>query len=207
MANDFTDDTLLARWLSGELSDAELKALRERPDFADYERLATAGSRLRVPEYDAAAELAKLQQRQAQEKVALKQKKVVTRRLLQPVHYWSAAVAAVLLVVAWVIWPESEQRIYASAGEPAKTTKLLDGSVVKLNAGSNFGFTEGAQRLGKLEGEGYFEVRKSDVPFVVETELGTVTVLGTQFNVYARDGEFRVACTEGKVSVSFDGVP
>ena len=70
MANEFSDDTLLARWLSGELSEAERQEVESRPDFADFQRIAAAGSRLRVPNYDAAAELTRLQRRQEDLKVA-----------------------------------------------------------------------------------------------------------------------------------------
>ena len=38
--------------------------------------------------------------------------------------------------------------------------------------------------------------------FLVKTELGTVRVLGTSFNVYEREGNFEVQCLTGKVEVS-----
>ena len=39
---------------------------------------------------------------------------------------------------------------------------------------------------------------------MVETDLGDVTVLGTQFNVFARGQQLKVSCFEGVVSVSLD---
>ena len=39
--------------------------------------------------------------------------------------------------------------------------------------------------------------------FTVSTEVGTVTVLGTQFNVEQRKGFFEVTCYEGLVSVIY----
>lgn len=202
MANEFSDDTLLARWLAGTLSEEELRELRDRPDFADYEQLVKASDKLTVPPYDAAAELARLQERKAELKAA---PQPAGRRTLRAVHYWSAAVAAALVLVLWVIWPSSAQEIYADAGTPISTSNLKDGSVLQLNASSSFKFSVADQRLGELSGEGFFEVQKSEVPFVVATELGTVTVLGTSFNVYAREGRFEVACVTGRVRVSFSG--
>ena len=51
-----------------------------------------------------------------------------------------------------------------------------------------------------LEGEGYFRVKKGST-FTVNTPSGSVTVLGTQFNVNSRNNYFEVICYEGKVSV------
>lgn len=203
MANQFSDDTLLARWLSGELSEAELQQLQSRPDFADFQRIAEAGSRLQVPEYDAATELTRLQARQQELKAAAKATPQQTKPFLRAVHYWSAAAGVALLLAAWFVWPPSVQEIYANAGTSLIKKNLMDGSVVQLNAGSNFTFAVNEQRQGELTGEGFFEVEKSAVPFVVETDFGTVTVLGTSFNVYARDDDFRVACATGRVRVTF----
>lgn len=208
MANEFSDDTLLARWLSGELSEAEQQELQARPDFVDFQRIATAGANLKMPSYNAATELVRLQARQEELKASAKVKKMPAKRSLGAIRYWSAAAAAVaILAVAWfLLKPESPQEIYAAAGTPSVKTNLRDGSVAQLNAGSRLTFAVEEQRLGNLEGEGFFEVEKSDIPFVVQTELGSVTVLGTSFNVYARGEDFRVSCSTGKVRVRFSGV-
>ncbi len=198
MEPSFQDETLLARWLSGELSPAEEKALRERPDFADYERIAQSASQLRAPDYDARAELARLKARRAT---------AATTRTLHPRprpksrRLWYAAAAAItLLLAAWFLLPKAGDH-YEERGEHL----LADGSNVQLNAGSELSFLEGETRAATLSGEAFFEVAKKDIPFVVTTELGTVTVLGTSFNVYERGQEMRVACQTGKVSVQFSG--
>ncbi|SEP78889.1 FecR family protein [Neolewinella agarilytica] len=197
MEPSFQDETLLARWLSGELSPAEEKALRERPDFADYERIAQLSSQLRAPDYDARAELARLKARRA---TAAKTR---TLPLRQRPHYrwaWYAAAAVTLLLAAWFLLPKAGDH-YEETGKHL----LADGSSVQLNASSKLSFLEGETRAATLSGEAFFEVEKKDVPFVVTTELGTVTVLGTSFNVYERGQEMRVACQTGKVSVQFSG--
>ena len=56
----------------------------------------------------------------------------------------------------------------------------------------------------KLQGEAYFKVTKGK-KFDVETKQGTISVLGTQFNVLERNGIFKVTCFEGKVSVDYKG--
>ncbi|HAA21067.1 MAG TPA: hypothetical protein DCP28_20760, partial [Cytophagales bacterium] len=54
-----------------------------------------------------------------------------------------------------------------------------------------------------LEGEAFFEVEKGS-SFVVETEAGNVSVLGTSFNVRQRAAALEVVCYTGKVGVSVD---
>ena len=85
--------------------------------------------------------------------------------------------------------------------------KLLDGSVVKLNAGTtirydnNFGLNN---RKVELEGEAYFEVAKNEkLPFKVKTKEIAVIALGTIFNVKAYGDEDKVETTllEGSVRV------
>ena len=63
---------------------------------------------------------------------------------------------------------------------------LPDGSEVWLNSGSTLSYPQkfdGKKRLVKLDGEAYFDVKKSKTPFEVETNNVKVNVLGTAFNV------------------------
>ncbi len=84
-----------------------------------------------------------------------------------------------------------------------KRFELPDGSNVILNCGSTIEFNE---RFGeenrniKLSGEAYFSVTKNSIPFIVATENARVKVLGTKFNVWARNNSTRVIVKEGKVN-------
>ena len=64
---------------------------------------------------------------------------------------------------------------------------LPDGSVAWLNTNSKLTYPEkfsDKYRKVKLEGEGYFKVKKNEqAPFFVETNQMTVNVLGTSFDV------------------------
>ena len=88
------------------------------------------------------------------------------------------------------------------------TIELPDKSVVKLNAGSKLIYYPDEwdkTRSLELQGEALFQVENGST-FKVLTELGKVQVLGTVFNVYAREKKFTVACQSGLVSVTnFDG--
>ena len=111
--------------------------------------------------------------------------------------------AAVALLVAF-----SFMRFYSiSHSTPfgqQMTVALPDGTSVQLNAGSEISYHPYYWRFKRdvtLQGEAYFEVEKGSA-FTVSSDLGTTTVLGTKFNVFARGITYRVACYEGSVQVS-----
>ncbi|MDR2917202.1 MAG: DUF4974 domain-containing protein [Tannerella sp.] len=66
--------------------------------------------------------------------------------------------------------------------------KLADGTRVFINSGSILKFPSffaGKERRVELEGEAYFEVEKSEIPFIVRIQNAEIEVLGTSFNVSA----------------------
>ena len=96
-----------------------------------------------------------------------------------------------------------------------KTTKLAqkeniiltDGSKIILNAESKIAYDRNyntKNRFINLKGEAYFQVQDSDLPFIVETAHGKITVMGTSFNVRSRKDGFEVGVNEGIVSISND---
>ncbi|MFC6099647.1 FecR family protein [Olivibacter domesticus] len=85
-----------------------------------------------------------------------------------------------------------------------KEYKLVfsDGSKVWLNAGSALSFPRQFARKERrvtLNGEAYFMVNhlspKKAIPFIVETRLQKVYVLGTEFNVNAYEDEGKISTT------------
>jgi len=90
---------------------------------------------------------------------------------------------------------------------------LPDGSVVKLNAGSNLDYHYdkiSQTRKVDFSGEAFFEVTKSKKPFVIETADGLkVKVLGTKFNLstYPEDRTAQTSLFEGKIELSQNGSP
>lgn len=98
------------------------------------------------------------------------------------------------------------QKISVPAGQRVHIL-LPDSSSVWLNSGSTLEYAAAfgrKQRVVKLDGEGYFDVRHQDgKPFVVHTPQADVTDLGTKFNVeaYSRTGSFVASLMEGKISV------
>jgi len=88
-----------------------------------------------------------------------------------------------------------------------KWITLADGSKVRLNALSTLSFPErfrDSLREVVLSGEAFFEVSRDPTkPFIIVTEEVKTRVLGTSFNVSAREGSDRIEVTvaSGKVRV------
>jgi ferric-dicitrate binding protein FerR (iron transport regulator) len=81
---------------------------------------------------------------------------------------------------------------------------LPDGSTVQLNAESKITVHPYWWRFSRqlaFEGEAFFKVEKGR-KFTVASTNGTTQVLGTSFNIYARENSYRVACLSGKVRVT-----
>lgn len=67
------------------------------------------------------------------------------------------------------------------------SVQLADGSTVMLNAGSELRFPEefrDSVRKVEIRGEGYFNVKRSDMPFIVQAGETQVKVYGTRFNMF-----------------------
>jgi len=85
---------------------------------------------------------------------------------------------------------------------------LADGTGIWLNSDSKLVYPVTFSRKTRkvwLTGEAYFEVEKDErKPFIVDTDLGEIKVLGTQFNVKCYPEESNVTATlvEGRVSFS-----
>lgn len=119
-------------------------------------------------------------------------------------RYFHAAAAVILLLIGIysvsVIY--SNQRMSTGFGNQTQIT-LPDGSLVSLNSGSKLVWNEkkfNRKRLVTLSGEAYFEIEKGG-EFIIQTENGTVEILGTKLNVFSREKEFWVSCLTGKVGV------
>lgn len=189
------EETFLAQWLEGKLSDTELKNRISEADYSDYLKLRKGleiSDQLNASTEDSFNKI--------QEKIANKKTRV---RKLYPVS-WSIGVAASIIVLfgLFSILGNNVITHETNFGE-TKTISLLDGSEVILNSKSTISFNESdweENRQLTLDGEAYFKVEKGST-FTVNTNNGSVTVLGTQFNINSTNDFFDVVCYEGKVRV------
>ncbi|ASV29340.1 FecR family protein [Maribacter cobaltidurans] len=193
-------ENYLAKWLNNELTEDELTEFKKSEEYATYQKIVDVTSGSEAPEFDMTKAWDNLQSRRAKETP-----KVIT---LSPFKAFLrvAAVIAVLLTGAYFYLNTQDETIRTQLAENREIT-LPDNSEIVLNAESKLSFNEknwDSKRAINLEGEAYFKVAKGK-KFTVTTTLGTVTVLGTQFNVENRNGFFEVTCYEGLVSVAYNG--
>lgn len=115
---------------------------------------------------------------------------------------WAVAAGFVLLVSLGSFLRFYTTSIETPAGEHLVVT-LPDGSTVKLNAESSLNYHPYWWKFKRelaFEGEGFFEVQKGK-KFSVVSAKATTQVLGTSFNILARDEAYTVTCITGTVKV------
>lgn len=122
-------------------------------------------------------------------------------RWFTPTTWAVAASIAVFLAIGSLILTHTT-RIASAKGEHLSVV-LPDGSNVLLNSESQLSYQKymwWKKREVTLKGEGFFKVMKGR-RFEVRTGKYVTSVLGTSFNVFARNNEVRVSCFTGKVGV------
>ncbi len=125
-----------------------------------------------------------------------------------------AALVAVGLFVSQLIWLEPRDgfgsgTILASDEGRPTTERLEDGTVVRVNAGSELAYAfAGDKREVKLSrGEAHFTVVEDPKrPFVVFVDKVQVVAVGTAFNVRRGTGRIDVFVTEGTVAIGSEAL-
>src|SRR6218665_1538867 len=187
---------LLAKWLNDDLSPDELAAFEASPDFEKYQKIKNYTARLEAGDLDENAMLSNI----------LSQKKTAPK-VVHLYKKWMFKAAAIFVLALGITFAMSlfvSQRETADFGKKTAFS-LPDNSEVVLNSGSEIHYKKwnwDNNRNLELKGEAYFKVAKGR-KFEVQTNLGKVTVLGTQFNVKARKNRFDVMCYEGRVKVTY----
>ncbi len=124
--------------------------------------------------------------------------------LIVPISKWKLYVAAsvVAIAISFGIFYTSQVEVVSTT--QATNFNLPDGSTVNLNLNSRASYNSVSwlfNRSVALSGEAFFTVKRGE-KFSVLTEGGTITVLGTSFNVLSRVNKFKVECFTGKVAVN-----
>ncbi|WP_417450646.1 FecR family protein [Kordiimonas sp.] len=117
----------------------------------------------------------------------------------------AAALIAVYVVLSGSEAPEAPLvQTYETAHSERRAVDLADGSIIELNAGSAIAvaYTEAERRITLERGQAIFTVAKNPKrPFVVRAGFGSVTAVGTVFNVRKTGGDVEVQVLEGTVAV------
>lgn len=183
----------LAKWLNNELEGEELKAFEASDDFAVYQKIKHYSAALKTPDFNDDKMLQTILKTKKSNKISMQ--KVLLR------------IAAVFIIGFGITIAVKNFANFTEFSANGVTTEFLlpDNSSVLLNAGSSVEYKKwnwNNERKLKLDGEAFFKVAKGK-KFVVATDLGNVTVLGTQFNVKNRNKRFDISCYEGKVQVNY----
>ena len=190
------EESFLAKWLDGTISDLTLKELVSEQDFIDYKKIKSGLELLDELNRPVATSFNALNN-------SIHKKRNFKHS--QATFKWGLSIAASILVVLGCYFAFNFEEItYKTSYAEQKTINLPDGSEVVLNAKSVINFNEKDwlnNRTILLKGEAFFKVKKGST-FSVQTPNGLVTVLGTQFNIKDTDTFFEVVCYEGKVSVT-----
>jgi transmembrane sensor len=188
-------EDLIQKWLNHELNAEELKAFKNLEDYETLVNMDTHLKAFKAPEYHTSEELnAVLKQ--------IKTPKTTSQNWVRA----ALRIAAVVVICFSVYYSLTLDTIVSTlAANKEPNIELPDASTVSLNALSTVTFNKhnwSKKRSVELDGEAFFKVAKGS-KFEVKTEAGTVTVLGTQFNIKQRNNYFEVICYEGKVGVTF----
>ena len=193
-------DDLLTKWLNNEISDAELEVLKSSPEYASYMRIAEASSKLSLPEFNEKETYSAIASKTSIQRVNERNSKVRPLRSMKA--FLKVAAVFAILFTGFHLINTLDTTVKTTIAEK-KTIELPDRTEVILNAQTEVKFNGknwNDSRNVSLNGEAFFKVSKGST-FNVNTAQGTVSVLGTQFNVFARDNKFYINCYEGLVSV------
>lgn len=191
----------ILKWFNGDISSEEIKALYPNEDFSTLEKASFYTKQIEVPKVNAEKALEAFKKRTFKKDTPKAEAKVI------PLHFKSflkvAAVLVVLLTSSYFLFFNTTKS-YSTEIAQTETLYLPDNSEVILNAQSKLAFNKKEWKKSRtlnLDGEAFFKVTKGE-KFTVNTDAGTIQVLGTQFNVKARKNYFEVTCYEGAVSVT-----
>lgn len=192
------ENYLIKKYLFNSLSEEEWEALKKLDDYELHVKLDQKAKNFKASNFMIPADFESLKEK-LEAKPAL-----INRFSTVKIFMRYAAVLLVFLGIYFAFFNTALTKVETLSGE--KITAILpDESEVMLNAVSKITFNEDnwdSKREINLTGEAYFKVSKGSL-FDVLTDMGKVSVLGTQFNVKNRERYFEVVCYEGSVGVNY----
>jgi len=217
---------LIARYLSGEMDEAELAGFEKQVfvfaenkllinEMKEHWNLLHKYADNKIP--DTRKAWNKLYTRLDDEQLIPANgpvKRNYTMKLLR-----AAAIALILVAVGAIVYtgifrkPKSEM-VHLQTGTEGNTliTTLTDGSVIYLAQNSSFSFPKEFDlkaRNVELSGVAFFDIAPDPgKPFIIETEKAFIQVLGTAFNLKTINGSnFELLVDRGKVKVTLKSNP
>ncbi|MEC7770879.1 MAG: FecR domain-containing protein [Bacteroidota bacterium] len=191
MKDTYADEDFLARWIADDLSEEELSGFKTSDVYKEIMAIDDAAKSLSVTEIDVEKALSL---------VTIKNQNSQKENKVKRLWVFSAAAACIaILFVAYTYFYGT--KTYSTGIGEKETVLLADGSIIALNANSTLSykrFNWEEDRAVDFDGEAFFDI-KSGKDFTVNTNKGTVSVLGTQFNINNRK-DLKVQCYEGTIT-------
>ncbi len=209
MENWEKDDTFLAKWQAGELSEEERIAFEQSKAFKEFQAISNTASAFKVPEFNVEQSLATWKEKRRSQSIRELPGTYARIKTFSRMQKLSLAATVLIGAVVSFLYFQSvsiSQIEYVNGFGSVAEVTLPDGSEVILGSNSRLRYDESdwhSNREVFLSGEAYFKVENGE-NFEVITDLGTVSVLGTEFNVKSRNGFFDTTCYEGRVEVKID---
>lgn len=199
-------EILINKWLDSEIDEAELQELKKIPEYESYAKLCEKATLFKDDSYNVDLEYKNLSTLLKEQKSTQNDSKVKTlNTMLKP--FLRIAAIFILGISVYYLPIYDDFSTVKTLADQQKTIELPDASVVSLEKESSLRFQKGswdAQRKVNLVGEAHFKVSKGST-FDVQTWLGKITVLGTEFKVVQRTNYFEIICFEGMVSFDYKG--
>ena len=189
-------ETLIQKWLLEELTAEESKAFDALKDAPFYKGILTDAERFKASHFSKVDDFDTFKAR-----FVSPDPKVKKLQWIKPMLR-VASVAVIFFGLYYFFLFNTLTHVETSVSQKT-TIELPDASQVVINALSEVSYNKRAwdtKREINLEGEAFFDVAKG-AKFDVVTSKGTISVLGTEFNVKQRGTFFEVACFEGTVRV------
>ncbi len=188
------ENYFLAKWLANEITDLELKKQVSEKEFIAYKKIKSTTKNLKAPEFNSEGLLS-----------AIKNNKPKQNIRNFRFNYFYKIAAAIVIIFSAFYFISTKNTVFTTKYAEKTSFELPDKSKVDLNAGSKIVYNKkgwDSNRNLNLKGEAFFSVKKGS-KFTVNTKLGSVSVLGTKFNVIVRNNYFQVTCYRGLVSVNY----
>lgn len=211
------DDNILKKFITKESSENEISEINEwiKESEENAKQLFRMEEIYELGKFDQYTDPKRIKQAEKKLFKRIEQEKESKRRKLY-IRRWMnyAAIFAIVLLTGgglsyWFYSADTAKKIIAETAFKGEVKELIlpDGTKVWLNNGSTIKYArEFAKKERKVhvEGEAYFEVTKNkEKPFIVQSEVIQVKVLGTTFN-FKCDKACRIAeatLLEGEIEV------
>lgn len=117
-----------------------------------------------------------------------------------------SVVLALVVIPRWYVAPADPSGThYATLTGLQRTVHLKDGSSIVLDTNTELveRYSQSTRRIDLLHGQAQFQVQGNPAwPFVVHAQNGTVTALGTRFQVRINDSTTAVILLKGKLAIA-----